>query len=120
MKTERPLKGQVGLFFVVEGKLLLHACDLADGEKCGYFINYPESHNDVWEREYYPKYLVDFDYFPRGRIIFNRKTGLYLLYHDVCVTVEASGLRGRYPEEECDLVLDEHYQCHQCNRHYVV
>ena len=119
--TDDSLNKRVGLFFVVNGEMLLHTCSIVKGEKSGVFVNYPESHYDVWEREYSRKYGgIDFDYFPRGRIVFNRKTGEYLLYHDSCIAAEAESLRGRYPERTCTLTLDEHYQCHRCNRNYVM
>ena len=120
MMANDSLEARIGLFFVMNGKLLLHTCPLADGELYGDFINYLESHDAVWRRVYYRKYRVDFDYFPRGRIIFNRATKLYLLYHDPCIANEAEALRGRFPEGKCVIGLDEHYQCHKCNRGYVV
>ena len=112
--------GYIGLFFVAEGTLLLHTCSLADAESYGDFLNYPESHDDVWQHEYARKYQVDFDYFPRGRIVYNQAEDIFLLYHDKCVTVEAENLCGRYPKGKCVIALDEHYQCHKCNMNYVV
>ena len=58
------LVGRIGLFFVVYGELMLHICDISDGERNGDFINFLDSHDAVWQREYYAKYQVDFDYFP--------------------------------------------------------
>ena len=113
------LNGFIGLFFVANGELLLHICALPNGEPYGDFINYPESHDTVWQREYYLKYRVDYDFFPRGRIIYNSMTGVYLLYHDSCAAAEAEALRGRYPERKCVVSLDEHYQCHKCNSDYI-
>lgn len=113
------LDGQIGLFFVAKDKLLLHTCLLDEGEPYGDFINYPDSHDAVWQREYHRKYCVDFDYFPRGRMIYNRMTGVYLLYHDPCAAAEAEALRGRYPDGKCVVAFDEHYQCHRCNSGYI-
>ena len=112
------LDGYVGLFFIVNGAPLLHKRTLADAEPYGDFINYPESHNDVWQRNYARKYKVDFDYFPRGRIVYDQKSGIFLLYCDKCVASEAEKLRGCYPKDKCMMVLDEHYQCHKCNMNY--
>ena len=118
--TSYALDGVIGLFFVVNGKLLLHTCHLDDGEPYGDFINYPESHDAIWQRKYAHSYGVDFDYFPRGRIIYNRIENVYLLYHDPCVASEAEYLHGRYLQGICIIELDEHYQCHKCNKHYVI
>ena len=63
----------VGIFFVVKGNLLLHNCSLDNAEKYGDFLNYPKSHMEIWDEYYYSKYKVDFDYYPRGRIIYNEQ-----------------------------------------------
>lgn len=105
---------------IVNGELLFHICNVVDGEPYVDFVNYPESHDGVWQREYYQKYRVDFDYFPRGRIIFNKAKGVYLIYHDPCIATEAEKLRGHYSDGKCEVGLDEHYQCHRCNKNYVL
>jgi hypothetical protein len=120
MSAIESLNGQVGLFFVADGKLLMHKCAVAVCDKYGDFINYPESHDEVWQREYAAKYGVDFDYYPRGRILYNVRTNKFLIYHDPCIANIAESLRKLYPESQCVTVLDEHYQCHHCNPDYVV
>ena len=109
----------IGTYFIVKHILLLHICTLYDGEINGDFINFPESHDTSWQREYAYKYEVDFDYYPRGRIIFNRVKDIYLLYHDPCIVLEASALCKRYPIGKCVMKLDEHYKCNICNKAYV-
>lgn len=113
------LDGLVGIFFINKDELLLHTCKIADGEPYGDFVNYPESHNDVWQREYADKHRVDFDYFPRGRIVYNKAEDVFLLYYDKCADREAKSIRKRYPKGKCNTALDEHYQCHMCNDNYV-
>lgn len=113
------LHGKVGLFFVADGRLLLHTCTLDNAERYGDFVNYPESHDEVWQREYAAKFGVDFDYYPRGRIVYNRTAEVYRLYHDPCVADTAELLRRLYPEGKCTAALDEHYQCRNCNPDYV-
>jgi len=120
MIADYVLDGYVGLFFIVNGTLLLHKRLLADAEPYGDFINYPASHYDVWQRRYARKYKIDFDYFPRGRIVYNQKDNIYLLYYDRCIVSEAEKLCGYYLENKCIIILDEHYQCHKCNKNYVI
>ena len=117
-KTIGKLNGYIGLFFVVEKSLLLHTCAFAEAEKGGDFLNYPESHDDCWQREYYHIYDVDYDYFPRGRIIYNHKTNKYTIYHDKCAVAAAESLHECYTNTNCELVNDEHYQCYTCNPNY--
>ena len=53
----------VSLFFVVNGKFLIHCCKKEDGEKYGDFINYPQSHMEIWDKYYYKKYRAVSDTF---------------------------------------------------------
>ena len=107
--------GRVGLFFVANGKLLAYTCTLAEGERYGDFINHPESHDGLWRRLYCAQYGVDYDWFSRGRIVYNRAADTYLLYHDACIVDAAAALSRLYA-----MLLDEHYQCQRCNQHYVI
>ena len=110
----------VGIFFVVKGNLLLHNCSLDNAEKYGDFLNYPKSHMEIWDEYYYSKYKVDFDYYPRGRIIYNEKEQKYYIYYDKCLENDIKNL-GIIPEnKDVKLLKDYHYQCHTCNPNYVV
>ena len=105
----------VGLFFVVRDKLLLHKVQLEDAEKYGDFLNYPESHFDIWEKNYEKLYHVDFDYFPRGRIVYNTKENTFYIYYDKCLEGKLDELIQDFEGEN-----DFHYQCHKCNKNYIV
>ena len=105
----------VSLFFVVNGKFLIHSCKKENGEKYGDFINYPQSHMEVWDKYYYKKYHVDFDYFPRGRVVYNIKEDKYYIYHDRCIK-DLSSIIGKESTEQLEIREDFHYQCHTCNK----
>lgn len=109
----------VSLFFYVNGKFLLHKCDNDRTEKYGDFLNYPKSHMDIWEEFYYRKYQVDFDYFPRGRVVFNVKENCYYIYHDKCIDNLTDILKD-YKYEKYKICTDYHYQCHSCNKNYIL
>ena len=108
------------LFFFVRGELLFHSCFLENGEKYGDFINYPRSHFDVWDELYYGKYHVDFDYFPRGRVVYRKTDDTYLIYYDKCLEQFASLVTDKYLGAKIETGYDEHYQCHKCNKEYVL
>jgi len=114
------LDNQIGLFFIVRSKLLLHNCKLAEGEPYGDFLNYPISHDKVWREQYQEKYYVDFDYYPRGRIVYNKAKQHYILYYDGCVENEVREMQSRFLANTCQISRDEHYQCHKCNAGYVI
>ena len=109
---------QVGLFFYVDGSLLWHGCALRDGEANEDFVNYPYSHMEIWDNCYLKKYQVDFDYYPRGRIVYRKTDDMFLVYHDSCIPEVALAPIlceiNRYSSEQ-----DEHYTCHKCCDGYV-
>jgi len=120
MEDKSVMKPQVGLFFYVNGRLLFHGCELAEAESYGDFLVYPDDHMEVWNRRYFARCRVDFDYFPRGRVVYRKSDGVYFIYHDQCLVGRMGALTGRYAEAELRLTLDEHYQCRRCNPFYVV
>ena len=78
---------QIGpsLFFCVNGKLLFHYTNLEHSEKYGDFYNYPYSHFQIWMKYYEEKYKVDFDFYPRGRVVYRITDDTYLIYFDPCM-----------------------------------
>ncbi len=112
------LAGQVGLFFVVEGHILLYACPLKRAGHYGDFLNYPHSHDDVWRVKQSKAYGVEYDFYPRGRIVYNAAGNRYTIYHDRCCEREARYIGERYAPEKVEYALDEHYQCRRCNPAY--
>lgn len=111
----------VCLFFYVKGKFLIHGCKLEQAESYGDFIVYPDSHWEIWDREYSDKIPdVDFDYFPRGRVAYDKREGKYLIYFDACLAEEIQDFVEQHYKGEAKLAQDEHYQCHKCNRGYVI
>lgn len=111
---------EVGLFFYVNGKFLFHGCGLDDAESYGDFLVYPESHFEIWNRHYSKNRGVDFDYFPRGRVAFRKSDETFLIYCDRCITDKITPLLEEYEGEKVEIVHDEHYQCHNCNKDYIV
>lgn len=110
----------VGLFFCVDGEILFHGCSLEDGEPYGAFINYPHSHYRIWMRYYERKYNVEFDYYPRGRVVYRKTDNTYLIYYDKCMEPQLKTVLEKYQGTNYALDYDEHYQCHLCNPDYFI
>ena len=108
----------VNIFFVIKGKLIKHECENEIAQKYGDFLNYPYSHMQIWDKYYYKKYHVDFDYFPRGRVIYNIKEKSYYIYHDKCIENLEEILK-QYQKENYKICTDYHYKCHNCNKNYI-
>ena len=119
MTTENKTIGPA-LFFCVDGELLFHGCSLDKGEPYGDFLNYPHSHYKIWENNYELKYYVDFDYYPRGRVVYRKTDDTYLIYYDKCMEPFIEKVTKKYVGKKMEIGYDEHYQCHLCNEYYVV
>lgn len=111
-------KNQVCLFFYVQGEFLIHGCSLEEAENYGDFLVYPDSHFEIWDKFYYEKYGVDFDFFPRGRVAYCKNEKKFLLYYDTCIGEGIQRLIDVYYDSKVILVYDEHYQCYKCNHAY--
>ena len=104
----------VALFFVVDGKTLLHRCRLENAEHYDDVRNYPRSHMDVWEKHYEKKYEKEFDFYPRGRVVHDMRTGEFTIYYDECCSKEAFKVRMMLRNRTCHLEQDKNYSCHLC------
>lgn len=111
---------RIGLFFYVHGEFLFHSCSLEDAENYGDFLIYPKSHMEIWERYYAETYGVDFDFFPRGRVAYRKSNQTFVVYYDRCIEEEMREFIDMHYEGDVSLGYDEHYQCHKCNRDYVI
>ena len=107
------------LFFYADGELLFHTCSFEAGEPYGDFVNYPCSHYKIWEKYYESKYFVEFDYYPRGRVVYRKTDDTYLIYYDKCIEAFIEVVTEKYAGAKIGLGYDEHYQCHMCNEGYV-
>lgn len=111
-------KGSVGIFFLSPDGVILHLSPVEHGERCGDFINYPHSHDEVWEKNYSRIYQVDFDFFPRGRIVYHEPAMEYWVYYDDCATPVPHVLPFYFKDAKVKMRRDEHYQCLWCNPDY--
>lgn len=109
----------VNIFFKVNNKFLIHKCENEQSDKYGDFFNYPKSHMEIWEEYYYEKYHVDFDFFPRGRVVYNLKEDCYYIYSDRCIT-DLSKILKDYEDKKYKVCTDYHYQCYKCNKNYII
>lgn len=111
-------RNHVGIFFITPNGVILHLVPREDGEHYGDFINYPYSHDDIWEKYYHKMYSVDFDFFPRGRIIYHKPDRRYWVYYDGCSGGIPSTLSLYFNTKRWRCKRDEHYKCYWCNPEY--
>lgn len=118
---------KVGIYFKVQKGFIIDAVPVEAGEAYGEAIGH-SGHYDFHER------LIptmpnersfkthDYDYYPRGRVVFFPGRNTFILYADPCLTPDdinrvknIFGLDGHVVE----VADDEHYRCAGCNEFYV-
>ena len=109
----------VCLFFCMDRKFKVHTCQFEEAEDSGLFLNYPHSHLKIWDKEYASKHPgIDFDYYPRGRVIYRKEDDTYFIYYDKCIGEGVEAIASLYKGKNVVLSLDEHYKCANCNTEY--
>ena len=110
----------VGIFFWVNDEFLFHGCKVEAAEEYGDFRVYDKSHFEIWDEFYFQKYHKDYDYFPRGRVVYDMTTESFVIYKDNCIGGdEMKVFLENYEKVRCRVERDEHYQYHMCNSNYV-
>ena len=116
---------QVGIFFIVDGQILMDAVPLAKGELCDDFRGHG-GHYDFWEA-LAPANALErafkeraYDAYPRGRVIYFNRKAKFVLYADRCIK---QGMREsvarRFGLTNVTYDEDEHYQCADCNPYFL-
>lgn len=116
----------IGIFFIVNGELIVDAVQLEHGEEYGNAIQHG-GHYEFWEN-LEPKTKSErifkrraYDAFPRGRVIFDVRQGRPVIYVDRCIKDERSLalLKHAFQLSGFDVRTDEHYQCARCNQDFI-
>ena len=71
----------VGLFFFINNRVVAKKLEVCKGVASGDYINHPKSHFEFFI-EISNNPLDDYGHYPRGRIIYNQKSGRFLVYID--------------------------------------
>jgi hypothetical protein len=116
--TESP---ELGIVFLVSGKLLIASSPVSEGENYGDFKNYPGGHPRYWtelQREGTVPGDSEYADHPRGRVVFNRKAGRYTLYLDRCIlkkqNIVSRIIRKMHLPSDTVVTTDSHYRCFKC------
>jgi len=112
---------RLGIFWLVDGKLLIDSAPLSECEQYGDHLNYPGSHIDVWEQwKHVGNVSAESEYeeFPRGRVMCGTSTNTFTLLADRCI-LKRKDLIATIKDElhlpkQTMLGTDPHYQCFAC------
>ena len=121
---------KVGIFYVIDGKLVPDTTPTKEADDYGDFKTHVTPHYKFWallKRFVFPKYKdLDYDYFPRGRVVYKKVEDRYSIYLDKCVMKDkkmVAQIKKEFnlPYNKCKVLVgfDYHYQCKKCNPKYV-
>jgi hypothetical protein len=118
------MEPSVGIFWVISGKLVIDSTPLSQAEPYGVHLTHPCSHLEVWTL-FRQKGTVpsnsEYEEAPRGRVIYNAKTGRFSFLADKCILRDKDVVSGimselHLPSESTDNGTDAHYRCSYCLR----
>lgn len=97
--------------------------DISEGTYSGNFCELNYNHSERWAmwKGAYRVPDVEYDHYPRGRIIFNSKTHKYVVACDPCIVDKEKFKRAVCHEYGLDRnkvvwEIDEDYDCNECRR----
>lgn len=117
----RKKEPRVGIFWVVDGKLVIDSTSLSAAEPYGDHLTHPRSHMEVWMLlQQNGSVPTDFEYeeLPRGRVTYHAKTQRFTLLADKCILRDKS-IVGKIMSALClprrtRTGTDQHYKCSDC------
>jgi hypothetical protein len=113
---------QVGICWLIGGKLVIDSTGLSNAESYGAFKVYPGDHCSVWEnlqRVHVVPADAEYEEFPRGRVMYDTKTRRFRLLADRCILKDRGVVTKiiasmNLPRKHMDIGADDHYRCFDC------
>ena len=124
LSRKKPKPSQVvlvGIFFVVNDRVLVESSRLSEAELGAEFADHRRGHELFWsELQDQGRVPRDQEYFefPRGRSVYNNLAGQHVVYMDKCITkrpdlVREIKRRLQLPARVA-ILTDPHYRCPVC------
>ena len=117
----KPPEPQVGIFYLVKGKLLIDSTPLSKAVWHGDHLIHDRNHDEYWRQLVKTGTVTDDEYeeHPRGRVAYNKKTGKFTLLADKCILGKESLIakifsRMSLPLGDTESGTDSHYRCFRC------
>lgn len=115
----------VGPFYVIGTRVISANDPIRDVLPIGDSKDSDNSHYKLWkalQRNNPSLKKFDYDYMPRGRVVYNVKTREFNIMIDSDITDEdVKNIADEFgiPSGSYKVLHDEHYKCHLCNQDYV-
>lgn len=123
---ESPGRGRVATFFYINDTIEDDSTEAIVADDYGEYKTQTTAHIDLYdELVRYNRDLAnyDYDYFPRGRIVYNTDEDEFIVYIDECLNkpdIKSEIISYfKLPRSNTKFDFDEHYKCHECNKDYV-
>ena len=115
-------QAEVGIFWLVSGKLVIDSTSLDQAESYGDHVTHPRSHIDVWtqfQRIGKVPHESEYEEFPRGRVMHHPASGEFTILADKCITdrkelVSEIKKTLHLPMRKTKIGSDPHYRCFVC------
>jgi len=116
---------EVGIFWVFPDSKepLINSTPISEAENYGGdFLIHKIDHSSYWQAiKHIYKSREDYDYYPRGRVVYSIKEDKYYIYADKCINenmISKIISKMHLPFSKYIVKSDIHYQCHTCNSDY--
>ncbi|MGB2677581.1 MAG: hypothetical protein WAN12_10920 [Candidatus Acidiferrum sp.] len=111
----------LGIFWLVNGKLIIDSSPLTEAEPYGNHLGHPRSHIEVWEKYQRGGEVpleMEYEQAPRGRVVFDRTSDTFTILADKCILRRKDLIASIKSElnlpKSARLSSDYHYRCFTC------
>jgi hypothetical protein len=118
---KRAIEPYLGIFWLVDGKLIIDSTPLTEAEPYGDSLTHPRSHVDTWAQfQQVGKAPRESEYeeYPRGRVMHHPKSGQYTILADKCILARkdliAQITDALHLPAKTKIGTDPHYRCFFC------
>jgi hypothetical protein len=122
--NSKPAGPQVGIIYLVGGRLLIDSTPLANAGRYGDSATHERDHISYWAELVKGGKVLNIEYeeFPRGRASYNTKTRKFTLLADKHILGNKNRVRKilarmNLPARRTKLNTDSHYRCFRCLKH---
>ena len=113
----------LGIMFLVDGRLFIASSPLAECQDFGDFKNYPGGHPHYWTKLRKLRAVPtdsEYEEYPPGRAVFDRKTRHFSLYLDRCILLKPRVVIRILSKLDLPahtaVATDPQYRCPECLR----
>lgn len=112
----------IGIFWLVEDHLIFDIGPVSAAERCGDMLTFHQTHASNWtvlQRIKGVAPSVEYQQYPRGRVVFDLKTHVFKIYADCCILERRDVLKQirekmNLPKRGTFVSPDDNYRCTRC------